>query len=600
MGPAYQPFECKVCQTRFTRYENLKRHAAVHSGSQTVLYCQLCSATFSRIDLQARHMEKKHPEVEHMSLESPQRGRTASSLHTVNNTVGGDPVSWVQDSEKLFEFFSGFDDDHMLDVDQWTQGASSPRSRHDPTYDSQRLNGEANCTTDDLEIADAEIKQEVQRFFMHVKQYVPFLHQPTFDPFQAPHYLVLGMLCLAYQYSDDGENNETLTPRGSLSVSCFDRACSLVMTEGEIVHDPMYSLETVQTCLLLEVCAMMYLCGDYSRLGLKLHTGLISLARSIDLTQPIKVDPTTTDDLDALWRAFVKSESHKRTLFTLHQVDALWYQILSRPRSLSHLEIKHSLPSPSEVWEAPSSTQWAHRQLQQPSLASCAQYGDSIKWFLSSDLNQLNSLLNFDPFGAINIIHFLVSSAREVTGWSTMTGRLSVDRLEPLKESLILLKPFIVPENDSDFAQGFPFQVATWRIAMIELSVWSASHTGGTIKDSIDAALLQLTHLASSSKLLLHPDTVEAIQPHVDWFLKYLNKPYTPHEDGPWLTFYAYQAFLIAWQMVHSGVAGVMYEVGIADGDAIATLAWARLVFQRRRKHSLGGLVIQCLAVLGD
>ncbi|KAI3400988.1 hypothetical protein diail_1196 [Diaporthe ilicicola] len=51
----------------------------------------------------------------------------------------------------------------------------------------------------------------------------------------------------------------------------------------------------------------------------------------------------------SLWGEFIRSQSHKRTLFAVHQIDALLYQFLSIPRSLSHLEIKHELPCPRRL-----------------------------------------------------------------------------------------------------------------------------------------------------------------------------------------------------------------------------------------------------------
>jgi hypothetical protein len=42
-----------------------------------------------------------------------------------------------------------------------------------------------------------------------------------------------------------------------------------------------------------------------------------------------------------MWREAKKAESRKQTILAAHQIDALWYQLLSVPRSLSYLEIKH-------------------------------------------------------------------------------------------------------------------------------------------------------------------------------------------------------------------------------------------------------------------
>lgn len=63
---SFQPFQCSICQARFTRHENLKRHAALHSRShkKASLSCDICHATFSRPDLRLRHLKRKHPEIE--------------------------------------------------------------------------------------------------------------------------------------------------------------------------------------------------------------------------------------------------------------------------------------------------------------------------------------------------------------------------------------------------------------------------------------------------------------------------------------------------------------------------------------------------------
>lgn len=60
-----QPFGCSVCERRFTRHENLKRHAALHGPPRPgrAIACPLCETTFSRRDLQHRHMKRKHPEL---------------------------------------------------------------------------------------------------------------------------------------------------------------------------------------------------------------------------------------------------------------------------------------------------------------------------------------------------------------------------------------------------------------------------------------------------------------------------------------------------------------------------------------------------------
>ncbi len=163
--------------------------------------------------------------------------------------------------------------------------------------------------------------------------------------------------------------------------------------------------------------------------------------------QPLSIESTATQDLESLWREFIKAESRKRTLFAVHQIDALWYQVLSIPRSISHLEIKHDLPCPEDQWAASSSAEWAHRQLISRPAGPPVTYVEAVRHFLSPDAS-LNSIPAFNPYGAVNIAQFLISSAREISGWSTMTGMISTERFGALKSSLVALKPYIRPQSD--------------------------------------------------------------------------------------------------------------------------------------------------------
>lgn len=45
---------------------------------------------------------------------------------------------------------------------------------------------------------------------------------------------------------------------------------------------------------------------------------------------------------------------------------------------------------------------------------------------------------NFDAYGSLLIILFLMSSVREQSGWSTMTGRVSFERFEVSSEGFVL------------------------------------------------------------------------------------------------------------------------------------------------------------------
>ncbi|KAH7363719.1 fungal-specific transcription factor domain-containing protein, partial [Pyrenochaeta sp. MPI-SDFR-AT-0127] len=432
-------------------------------------------------------------------------------------------------------------------------------------------------------------------FFTHVSNFLPFLHQPTFDTTHVARPLLYSMLCLAYQYGEDPDCGAEPGSGSGLSMRCFHRARTLIATEEESADEATHGVTMIQTYLLLQVFAMMYSCDKDSSYGLKTHSKICSLARATGLMQPVPNEATATEDLESLWRQFVLAESHKRTLFAVHQIDTLWYQFLSIPRSLSHLEIKHDLPCPEYYWTASSSGDWAHRQLVARQSGPSIQYQDAVRRILCSNTD-INSIPAFDPYGTINITQFLVSSAREISGWSTMTGMVSMERLEPLRKSLLALSPLVHSQSASIHTTPHASLCeATWQTAMIEMQMWSPTHTGGIVENSIDAALHQLIYLAPSCDFLCESNLAKSVQPHVDWFLRYLDETAVPDSEAPWITLYACKAFMIAWQLVSGGMAGAMQIVGVADGDKEAALVWARKVFSRRERWKLGKIVMACL-----
>lgn len=691
--PSFQPFQCTVCQSRFTRHENLKRHAALHSKSQdeASLSCDVCHATFSRPDLRLRHLKRKHPDHDvHQPKKrqvgaavgnggkrrerktqstSPKESRHDSRIqHSIDN----------EDSDTNEEFQSPcLRQNQQLDPDAHpdyqpestrlgadvspemlrdysslsTTSSSHYRSMSNSSYNLQppqssialepsslliasflepekHSNASVNPTgiphvpfdtglanfsfdqwspdpllsldglsqiQEDWMPSSAQTSRGCDLFFTHVSNFLPFVHQPTFDTTTVARPLLYSMLCLAYQYGEDPDCGAEPGSGSTLSMRCFHRARTLIATEEESADESTHGVTMIQTYLLLQVFAMMYSCDKDSSYGLKTHSKICSLARASGLMQPILGEATATEDLESLWRQFVQAESHKRTLFAVHQIDTLWYQFLSIPRSLSHLEIKHNLPCPEDYWTASSSGEWAHRQLIARKSSPPIQYQDAVRRILCSNTD-INSIPAFDPYGTINITQFLVSSAREISGWSTMTGMVSMERLEPLRKSLFALSPLVHSQSASIHTTPHASLCeATWQTAMIEMQMWSPTHTGGIVENSVDAALHQLIYLAPSYDFLCESNLAKSVQPHVDWFLRYLDETTVPDFEAPWITLYAYKAFMIAWQGVRGGMVGAMQVVSVVDGDKEAALTWARKVFSRRERWKLGKIVMVCL-----
>ncbi|KAK2612298.1 hypothetical protein QQS21_001724 [Conoideocrella luteorostrata] len=452
-------------------------------------------------------------------------------------------------------------------------------------------------TQDSWSPSESQMARGLHLFFTHVSPFVPFLHRPTFDTTQAAEYLVLGMLCLAYQYGEDPECGDQVGSGVSLSESCFEHARTAISSGEETMGNASTNkLSLIQAYLLLQIYAMFYVCGSESAYGLETHSKMIAFARAGGFMQPIRVESSDTKDLDSLWRKSITAESKKRTLFAAHQIDALWYQFLSIPRRLSHLEIKHDLPCPEEDWKAASAIDWAHGKLVATQSGSLLSYPDAVRCFLSPDTD-FSTIPAFDPYGAINITHFIVSSAREISGWCTMTGLFSMERLVPLQTSMFALGSFIRAKVEISGVNHAALCEATWESAMVEAQLWSSTHTRGVVGGSMDTVLQQLTDLATSGDFMCEPDAAELIRPHIDWFLRYLDQPVVPDAEAPWVTLYAFKAFMIAWGFVSRGL-GSMEFVGIQDGDTEGALVWAQICFGRRKRWQLGKIIMSILGRL--
>ncbi|KAL5363298.1 fungal-specific transcription factor domain-containing protein [Aspergillus floccosus] len=555
--------------------KTLKRHTALHSRprDKASLPCDFCSATFSRHDLRQRHMRRKHPEYTHDNGNRRRQRGTSTSGPREDQRPQNHPIYSVSPSHHVRPSHHQHWSTNLLHPSYGDDDEDSLEHRGDDTAD-----GRENWSPSAL-----QIKRGCDIFFRHVSDFVPFLHQPTFNPCQTEGYLIASMLCMAYMHGEDPDSADQIDSGVYLSLRCYRRARALVSAKEQMINRLSDNTCVVQSYILLQIYAMMYLCGEHSSSALKMHSSMISVARAEGMMQPLPTASASAEDLEELWWEFIKAESHKRTLFAVHQIDALWYQLLSIPRSISHLEVKHDLPCPEDHWRAPSSAEWAHRELLVRKSGLTVQYADAVRRFLSEDAH-LDLTPAFDPYGAINIAQFLISSAREISGWSTMTGMLSVDRFEALRSSLLALCPFISAPSETAIDTPVALCTSTWHIAMIELHLWSLSHTGGVVASSINAMLTQSTSSAFSCDLQFDMTTVEAVQPHVDWFLRYLDADRLPVSEAP----------------LRERIRGAMRVVGVCDGDVYGALAWAIKVFQQREKWQVGRLIVSCLKRLGE
>ena len=267
-----QPFQCIVCQRRFTRRENLKRHASLHTGvrKNAQLSCQYCDGTFSRQDLRQRHMQRKHPDRTQRT-----RQRRKSAIASPYDSAFPTPVPSDRDgvdSAVLADDDCNDDDDGgrmdlSLTDDSQSASSQSPLAydsassltsnvtvfghAHDsilvsgmslsqPTEQNSHGNVHQEWTSRNLlsdsfqtgpddvfnEPTDRQIVIGLDLFFTHVSPFLPFIHRPTLALESIPRYFLLAMLAMGYQYGEDPGGG--IGSGHVLSQQYFDKSRQLV------------------------------------------------------------------------------------------------------------------------------------------------------------------------------------------------------------------------------------------------------------------------------------------------------------------------------------------------------------------------------------
>lgn len=137
-------------------------------------------------------------------------------------------------------------------------------------------------------------------------------------------------------------------------------------------------------------------------------------------------------------------------------------------------------------------------------------------------------------------------------------------------------------------------------MAMIELQVWWPSSVLGTVLGSMDVFVEHAAAMAASSEFCSEWDAAQAVKPHLEFFLLYLDSAVIQPGEAPWLVLYAYKAFLIASKLLCHQMPEAIEMVGVQPGDRKGAIAWARGVFLRRKPSKLVYLVNKSVCGLAD
>ncbi|WVF71788.1 hypothetical protein IAT40_006596 [Kwoniella sp. CBS 6097] len=443
----------------------------------------------------------------------------------------------------------------------------------------------------EIVITQSIMELGISLFFSNLSAFFPFIHQPTFDTSSVPEYLVMAMLSVAIQFA------ETELEGPKLAAYCFHRGCRLIDEAEQSESDDGkggLKLHMIQAYLLLEIHALCFARGAESCWGLRFHHRLTELARVGGLGDPYPPQPIDKGDLNALWRQFVRAETHKRTLYAAYHLDTLWYHTLSVPRGISHLEIKVDLPCSEAAWTIPTAAEWAFYGLVTDPSNSPTRYLGAIRMCMSPDAAERG--MSFGTYGCLAMILYALSGVREMSGWSTVTGQVPIERFDTLYAALAAVEPIVSKEEDT--SPLFILTQATWHMAMIDLLLWSPSHTNGVVELNLEAAVAAIARLSNSGISFSSPSVAQTVDRHIRWFLIYLDRTHEVSQEAPWMAIYAFKAVLIAYQQVLSGSDKPLNTLGLTDSAAL--LEWIRNVFAKRRGWSVGKIVLDSLGELSN
>lgn len=127
-----------------------------------------------------------------------------------------------------------------------------------------------------------------------------------------------------------------------------------------------------------------------------------------------------------------------------------------------------------------------------------------------------------------------------------MTGQLSLDRFEAVRALLVTLASFLFRQGETAILTHSAIRAGIWEMTIIECFIWFPAHTSGIVDSNLDAMLARSTQHARTSKLQFQADGAAALQPHLDWLMRYLDATREVAGEAPWVVLYAHRAILLA------------------------------------------------------
>ncbi|KAK4945326.1 hypothetical protein LTR10_015485 [Elasticomyces elasticus] len=193
----------------------------------------------------------------------------------------------------------------------------------------------------------------IDLFFANFRPVVSFIHQPTFDPTNAPVVLILAMTSIGACFTNmDGAQafaKATAELSRRMLLATEEQSTQLFRTEPYL---------TSQILLGIYGCSSgdrrLFSTGEACRITLIQNAKLTRLFQ--DTSQ--KMQPPADSGSTAQWHAWIHHEGRKRLAWTIYEFDALQSILGNQRPGISTGDITISLPEDTARWDASSAYSW--------------------------------------------------------------------------------------------------------------------------------------------------------------------------------------------------------------------------------------------------
>lgn len=535
-----RPFSCDLCSKRFTRSENLRRHAKQHSSMRFI--CPQCDKSYSRNDSLKIHMRKIHKSAKDKRINS-----NGEEFLTTPLSYGSRANSYLK---KNVSFNEDIDEDIE---DEGIEDESLP----------------LECITKDM------INQLLELYWFNFDPTFPILHKKAFIlPEDYTKDILTNVICsigLRYLYNDIND----------LRIADDIYSHCIVGLENALHND--FTIRYFQAALIAVYSGLFSGNDDWYKWSINFHFQLVSMARENGMFQ----FDGSKENGD--WDTFITSETRKRMSYALYFIDGQMATLLNYPPKLSHYEIKHILPVSESLWEAENQEDWnliLHEKVTKKEedlyflegLQQALIYGEVPKTISS--------------FGAVVIllaIHIMIRNMAQYLGILEQRKSSSQDpfsRRSQLGQALNGLRRLIPKKNvskhsDNTLRTMWDFFETDWNLAYIHLHLPDTVITSGivevTLKTTIVTAaalskpqfdLLPGTVLLSNDYTEIPYEIYALVNSHILFFLK--NFRHELKETSPAFTFMLYKGCLVTWQILKSSYATSSY---LSKNDCMAAVS---------------------------